>query len=650
MDEQEATQGTCQTQRRTARHHACIGWASFVQMNQTSVFAPTVGAIVGDRGVAFRAWAPVQQEMSVVFDDGPEVAMARDRDGYFSAHVRDARAGQRYWFRLNEGLRPDPASRFQPEGPTGPSQIVDPHAYRWNVESWRGAPPLHQNVFYELHVGTFTQEGTWSAAERRLDELAELGVTTIEMLPLAEFNGRFGWGYDGVDLFAPSHLYGTPDDLKHFIDAAHAARIAVILDVVYNHFGPVGNFLRDFAPTFFGKPGEWGDTINYDGPGSGPVRRFMIENAAYWIAEFRFDGLRFDATHGIHDSSEEHIVSEMCAAARAAAAGRRVVLVGETEPQDTRLLRASGAYRDGLDAMWNEDWHHSAFVALTGRRQAYFTDYQGTASELASMARHGTLYQGQWYSWQRHSRGGFALGLPSSAFVSFLENHDQVANTGLGLRLFHCVDHAKWRTLSALLLAGPHLPLLFQGVELASSRPFTYFADHEGDLAAAVRKGRLRFLSQFPGLTTDAMTRSMPDPTDEAAYAACKLRHDAEKDKRDWTLKLHHDLLQLRRTDPVLCRVGTSEVRIESSAPAPHVLLLRYLSEFGDRLIVANLDDDFLSPMNDPLLAPAPGDCWRVLWNSEHPAYGGSGTIPFVEAGRWLLTARSAAILSSTPR
>jgi maltooligosyltrehalose trehalohydrolase len=614
-----------------------------------SVFEPTLGAIVGQRGVTFRTWAPVQEEMYVVFDGGAEVAMTRDPEGYFSAHVRDARPGQRYWFKLDEGLRPDPASRFQPEGPLGPSQIVDPSAYRWTVEDWRGAPPLHHNVFYEVHVGTFTQEGTWRAAEDRLEHLAELGVTTIELMPVTEFNGRFGWGYDGVDLFAPSHLYGTPEDLKHFIDTAHSRGLAVILDVVYNHFGPVGNFLRDFAPSFFGKPGDWGDSINYDGPGSREVRAFVLENAAYWVAEFRFDGLRFDATHGIHDSSDEHIVAEMCAAARAAAGGRNLVLVGESEPQDTRLLRGSGVYRDGLDALWNEDWHHSTFVALTGRREAYFTDYQGTASELASMARHGTLYQGQWYSWQRQPRGGFAMGLPSCAFVSFLENHDQIANTGLGWRLYHHADVSEWRTLTALLLVGPQLPLLFQGVEVASPEPFVYFADHDAELAEAVRKGRLEFLSQFPGLATETMKSAIGNPSDEAAYRACKLRHRLDQRETAWAIALHRDLLHLRRSDRVLSRVGTSEVTIESSAPTEHVLLVRYLSQGGDRLIVANLGDDFLSPMNDPLLAPRPGHRWNVLWSSEQPIYGGSGALPLGEAGRWLLTGRAAAILSLVP-
>jgi maltooligosyltrehalose trehalohydrolase len=507
-------------------------------------------------------------------------------------------------------------------------------------------------VFYELHLGTFTPEGTWRAAERRLPKLAALGITTLEVMPIADFAGRFGWGYDGVDLFAPSRLYGTPDDARRFVDTAHQLGLAVVLDVVYNHVGPVGNFLHDFAPAFFGKAGEWGDTINYDGRQAGPVRAFVKENAAYWVAEYHFDGLRFDATHGIHDSSPQHIVAEMCAAARAAAGDRRVVLVGETEPQDTGLLKGHGANVDGLDAIWNEDWHHSAYVALTGRRQAYFTDYQGTAGEFAAMARHGTLYQGQWYSWQQHARGGYAFGLPSSRFVSFLENHDQVANTGLGWRLHHHTDAAKWRALTALLLTGPQLPLLFQGQEFASTQPFTYFADHEGDLADAVHKGRLEFLAQFPELRAPAIQSALARPNDEQAYRQCKLTHDDEQADdfmHSWALALHRDLLHLRRSDPVLARVGTPDVVIESSAPSPFLLFIRYLSRVGHRLVIVNLHNDVHAAMNDPLLAPPPQSRWDLLWSSDHPDYGGSGVLPLVSEGPWLLRGHATIVVASLP-
>ena len=601
------------------------------------------GPLVSTRGTEFRVWAPSQQAVSLVLD-GRDLPMARDRDGFFRLDVPGVGPGQRYWYRLANGLRPDPASRWQPDGPLGASEVTASR-FQWTDAKWPGAGPAHRHVLYELHIGTFTAEGTWDAAAERLPDLVDTGVTTVEVMPVAEFAGRFGWGYDGVQLFAPSHLYGHPDELRRFVDAAHRCGLAVILDVVYNHFGPVGNFLPEFSASVAGAPGEWGDCINYDGEGSTFVREFMKENAAYWIAEFHFDGLRMDAVNAIHDSSDEHVVSEICRAARTAAGARSIFIVGECETQDSRLLRGSGAYADGLDAMWNEDWHHAAYVALTGRRHAYFTDYLGTAAEFASMARHGFLYQGQWYSWQKNFRGGYAMGLAPSRFVSFLENHDQVANTGLGERLYHHVDAARWRALTALLLLGPALPMLFQGQEFGSSRHFTYFADHEGDLAQAVASGRLEFLSQFPPLKTDAMRALIPNPGDISVFERCRLRDDERR--ADTPLRrLHRDLLHLRRDDRVLRDVGTDDVRVESSAPATGVLLIRYLAEREHRLLVVNFADDHQSAMNDPLLAPGPGR-WTQLWSSEQPQYGGSGVVPFLDGGRWLIPAASAMLLAT---
>jgi maltooligosyltrehalose trehalohydrolase len=604
------------------------------------------GAIPHATGVLFSVWAPAQSSVGLVLEAEEERPMERSTDGFFTADVPGARPGQRYWFRIAQGLRPDPASRFQPEGPLGPSQVVDATSFRWSDGAWSGTVPRHRHVIYEMHIGTFTREGTYAAAMEHLPVLAELGVTTLELMPLADFAGRFGWGYDGVHLFAPTRLYGGTDDLRRFIDAAHAHGLAVILDVVYNHFGPVGNFLPEFSKTVHGRPGEWGDTINYDGEGSGPMREFMVENAAYWIRDFHFDGLRIDATHGIHDTSENHIVADICHAVRAAASGRDVLLVGESEPQDTRLLKDDGAYRDGLDAIWNEDWHHSAFVALTGRRHAYFTDYQGTAQEFASMARHGFLYQGQWYSWQKQPRGGVSFGLPGSRTVWFLENHDQVANTGLGGRLSHQVDRARWRAMTALLTLGPAIPLLFQGQEFGSSRPFSYFADHEGTLADDVQKGRLTFLAQFPNLATPAMRQRVPNPADLRCFEAAKL-DDSERKSDNALFRLHRDLLHLRRDDLVLRDVGTERVQVETSTQGSQVLLIRYVAASGHRLLLINLADDYASAMNDPLLAPPAGKRWQHLWSSEHPDYDGSGVVELPDNGPWLITGGSATLLAS---
>jgi maltooligosyltrehalose trehalohydrolase len=605
------------------------------------------GAFVSTVGTTFRVWAPAQSAVALVLDGAADIAMQRTPDGFFSVDVPGVRAGQRYWYRVAQGLRPDPASRWQPEGPLGPSEVVDGTQFVWSDSGWRGAGPRHRHVFYELHIGTFTREGTWTAAAERLPRLADIGITTIEVMPIAEFAGRFGWGYDGVQLYAPTRLYGTPDDVRRFVDTAHGLGLAVMLDVVYNHFGPVGNFLSEFSTTVHGPPGEWGDSINYDGPGSGPVREFMKENAAYWIREFHFDGLRLDAVNSINDGSDEHIVSEICAAARRAAGDRKVIIVAECETQDTRLIKDTHTFADGVDAMWNEDWHHSAFVLLTGRRHAYFTDYLGSALELAAMARHGFLYQGQWYSWQKQPRGGYALDLSSPCFVSFLENHDQVANTGLGEHLHRHVDQARWRALTALLLLGPNLPLLFQGQEFGSTRPFVFFADHEGELGAAVEAGRLEFLSQFPPLSTPETRAVIPKPGNVATFALCKLLDD-ERNADVPLARLHRDLLHLRRDDAVLRDVGTARVRVESSASSDGIVLVRYITAADHRLLVINTAAEHRCPMNDPLFAPRAGTQWKQIWSSEQVRYGGGGAPCILDADPWLLSANSAVLLGST--
>jgi maltooligosyltrehalose trehalohydrolase len=607
---------------------------------------PRFGAVVHDGGVTFSVWAPAQTEVTLVIENGADIPMRAGDDGFFSVDVPEARAGQRYWYRLRQGLRPDPASRYQPEGPLGPSAIVDPRRFPWTDAKWPGSGAPHSQILYEMHIGTFTRDGTWAAAAAHLPRLADMGVTMLEIMPVSEFAGAFGWGYDGVNIFAPSRLYGTPDAARAFIDEAHRLGLAVILDVVYNHFGPVGNYIADYSPTFLGASGEWGDLFNFDGPRSKTVREFIAANAVYWIDEYHFDGLRLDATQAINDSSPEHVISELSRAARAAASPRTIFLVGESEPQDTRLLKASGVYPDGLDAIWSEDWHHAAFVAATGRREAYFTDYLGNAPEFASMARYGTLYQGQWYTWQTNRRGGFALDLPPGCFVNFLENHDQVANTGLGTRLHQHVGAARWRTLTALLLLGPAMPMLFQGQEFGSTSPFTYFADHDSELAEAVERGRLQFLTQFAGLSRPEMIERLPKPGDPAIFERCHLQ-DAERAADGPLTLMHRDLMRLRRTDAVLQRVGTPQIRVESSAPTPSLLLIRYMAREGHRLLVVNLGDDHVSPMNDPLMAPPPGGSWALLWSSEHPQYAGGGTVPFVEAGRWLVRGESALLLGA---
>jgi maltooligosyltrehalose trehalohydrolase len=613
-------------------------------------FERELGAVVVDGGVIFTVWAPRHHSLSVVLDSSGDFAMERLPGGYFKCKVPDAIAGQRYWFRLPHGLRPDPVSRFQPDGPLGPSMVVDPRAFSWTDHDWPGTVPPHRQVVYELHVGTFTKAGTWAAARERLPQLADLGVTTLEIMPIAEFAGRFGWGYDGVLLFAPFHGYGEPDDARRFVDAAHSHGLGVILDVVYNHLGPVGNILPEFSETYFAEHETvWGRGFNLDRPDAAPVRQYMRANVRHWLQEYHFDGLRFDATHAIVDGSPRNIIDELARCGRDARAPRRVYMVAESESQDVARLMTDETDGHGVDSLWNEDWHHSSFVALTGRREAYFTDYTGTAHEFAAIARWNLLYQGQWYSWQKKGRGTDARHFPRSAFVCFLENHDQVANTGFGTRLYNSVDRALWRTMSALLLLGPATPLLFQGVERGASEPFTYFADHDEALADAVRTGRLELLAHFPSLRDPDVRDRIPSPEDESAFRACQLGwHETEDGAHAWSL--HIDLLALRRTDPVLSRLGTSEVQVESSASTATLLVLRYEAALGERLLLFNFGQREELLMNDPLFAPPRGSGWEVVWSSERIKYGGRGIEESFGPGQWILQARCAWLLEAHSR
>src|SRR5438067_8648926 len=388
----------------------------------------SIGAeVIGENRTLFRLWAPKAREVDLVLERRPNSerifhSLNPELGGYFSVAV-NVGAGTRYWFRVNGGERlyPDPASRFQPDGPHGPSCIVDSRQFQWTDSQWPGpaAAGLIGQIIYEMHIGTFTKEGTWRAAAEQLPELARIGITSVEMMPVADFPGKFGWGYDGVNLFAPSHLYGTPNDLRAFIDRAHSLGVAVILDVVYNHFGPDGNYLAAFSDNYLirEKENEWGSAINFDGPNSRSVREFFITNGRYWIEEFHFDGFRFDATHAIRDRSTEYIIGAVGRAAREAAGARAILLIAENDLQEAKMMRRRGLeYRrqatprdsilppdrvnaepqtagDDLDGMWNDDFHHSAVVALTSRNQAYFADYLGTPQEFLSAAKYGFLYQ-----------------------------------------------------------------------------------------------------------------------------------------------------------------------------------------------------------------------------------------------------------------
>src|SRR6059058_2411624 len=607
---------------------------------------PIGAELIGPNETHFRIWAPKAQHVELVLEESATKNAKRtfhpldpEKGGYFSG-AANVGAGACYWFRVNraEHFHPDPASRFQPDGPHGPSCVEDPTTFQWTDSHWPGVK-LKGHIIYEMHVGTFTREGTWRAAAGKLAELARIGITLIEMMPIADFPGKFGWGYDGVDLFAPTHLYGTPDDLRAFVNRAHSLGLGVILDVVYNHFGPDGNYLGVYSDDYLirGNENEWGDSINFDDRNSGPVREFFITNGRYWVEEFHFDGFRFDALHAIRDRSTEYIISEVGRAARKAAGARSILLIAENDLQEAKMVRPRTEGGDDLDGMWNDDFHHSAVVALTGRKQAYFCDYRGTPQEFISAAKYGFLYQGQALSWQKALRGSSAFDIPPEAFVCFIENHDQIANTGPGERVRLQTSPARYRAMTALLLLGPWTPLLFQGEEFGASNPFMFFADiGDASVRDAIRNGRAEWLAPFLSLTKKEALTTLPAPDDPKVFARCKLDF-SEREKNHQVYNLHLDLLKLRREDSRFRQQIPGGV--DGAVLGPASFVLRYFSKTNDdRLLLVNFGErQVLHPASEPLLAPPLGCTWETLWTSESSRYGGAGSPITASPEQWML-------------
>jgi maltooligosyltrehalose trehalohydrolase len=611
-------------------------------------------------GVHFRVWAPAARAVSVViaqkWSSAPAISeLISEKSGYFSGVVPKAQAGWFYKFRLERSRKgqktstqdfPDPASRFQPQGPHGPSQIIDPTIFQWTDLSWNGVS-RRDAVIYEMHIGTFTPEGTWNAAREQLPELASLGITVLEIMPVADFAGRFGWGYDGVNIFAPTRLYGAPSDFRTFVNRAHELGMAVILDVVYNHLGPDGNYLKHFSPDYFARryKNDWGEALNFDGKNSGPVREFFTTNAASWIDEFHLDGFRFDATQQIFDASPEHLITAAGRAAREAANGRAVLIIGENEPQSTQFVRPIERGGYGCDALWNDDFHHSSRVALTGTSEAYYENYFGAPQEFISLIKYGYLYQGQWYASQKQNRGEPSFDLPPSHFVNFLENHDQIANSLQGKRVRQLANPGQWRAMTTLLLLSPQIPMLFQGQEFGASSPFVFFADHHPELAKLVAKGRRAYLNQFASIANPENAGFWDDPANEQSFRRCKLDL-SERERHAADYQLHRDLLRLRREDPVFSqRVSVS---IDGAVLGPKAFVLRFFSEEGqDRLLLVNLGSALnLERAPEPLLAPVAGSQWACLWSSNNSSYGGAGTGAFDLESHWQLPAHSALVLT----
>ncbi|BDE05428.1 malto-oligosyltrehalose trehalohydrolase [Vulcanimicrobium alpinum] len=555
----------------------------------TFAHAMPFGAELRGDGVRFSLWAPSRSEVRVDVD-GAEHALDAAGDGWFRGDVPHARARSRYRFAFDgSGLRvPDPASRFQPDGVHGASQVVDPRAYRWRTEGWCGRP-WHESVVYELHVGTFTPEGTYRGAIARLDALVDLGITAIELMPLAQPAGDRNWGYDGTLLYAPQRAYGTPHELKELIDAAHERGLTVLLDAVYNHFGPEGNYLHAYAAPFFterrGTP--WGAAIDFDGAHAATVRDFFVQNALYWLLEYRFDGLRLDAVHEIFSEAQPHVLDEIALRVRAGVEPDRIVhLVIENDANRASLL-------DRYDAQWNDDAHHALHVLVTGERDGYYRDYaDAPARHLARALDEGFAYQGE----PSPHRGGAPRGEPSahrsaSAFVDFLQNHDQVGNRALGERISAIATFDAVAAAASIVLLAPAVPLLFMGEEWAASTPFCFFTDFGPELGAAVTEGRRREFAAWPSFADPASLTRIPDPQDPQTMRGSVLRWDERTQAPHAAMLAHYRaLLDVRRR--LIAPHLRSGAYGDGSAVFGRALRVRWRFGDGARItLLANLSD-----------------------------------------------------------
>jgi len=522
--------------------------------------------VIPGEGVRFAVWAPCAQRVRVRLTSGDvtgERELTRNDEDVFEAVVERASADTEYGFVLNDDDKPlpDPVSRWQPHGVHGPSRVVDPSAFRWSDDGWRGVA-MRDLVIYELHVGAFTREGTFTAVIPQLRGLRSLGITAIEIMPVAQFPGSRNWGYDGVDLYAVQNSYGGPEGLKQLVNAAHAEGLAVILDVVYNHVGPEGNYLPCYGPYFTEKyKTPWGPALNYDDADSDDVRRFVVDNARYWVSEYHVDGLRLDAVHGIFDFSAKHLLQEIVEAVHELGdeLGRSVLVIGESDLNDPKLVRSIDEYGYGLDAQWSDDFHHAAHALLTGEKLGYYADF-GAIEHLAAALREPFVYDGTRSRHRRRRHGGTSVGLAREKFVVAMQNHDQVGNRAGGDRLSTMLSPDQLRLAAALLLLSPYVPLIFMGEEYGETNPFQYFVSHgDPELVEAVRGGRRKEFESF-GWGND-----VPDPQDEATLRRSVIdRARASEPDHAALFTLYRDLLTLRDEEPMLKPDG-AEISVQES-------------------------------------------------------------------------------------
>ena len=575
---------------------------------------PFGAACLADGRVRFRIWAPSEKTMSLVLAAGDRaLPMPPAGDGWFELTTEDARPGDRYRYETGKGVRvPDPASRQQDKDVHEASVVVDPRRYAWRCRDWRGCP-WHDAVLYELHVGTFSPAGTFDGVREKLETLAQLGITGIELMPIADFSGRWNWGYDGVLPFAPDARYGTPDDLKSLIDAAHALGLMVFLDVVYNHFGPDGNYLNSYAEEFFTERRRtpWGAAIDYRRPA---VRDFYIHNALYWIHEYQFDGLRLDAVHEIVDDSQTHVLIDIAGAVRSSVGtGRQVHLVLENDNNAARLLARNPDHTPRYyTAQWNDDFHHAAHVVLTGENSGYYADYADKPIErLGKALAEGFIYQGDVSPYRGAARGEPSTKLPPAAFVNFIQNHDQVGNRAFGERLTTLAAPEALKAMTAIFLLAPQVPMLFMGEEYGADEPFCFFADFHGKLADAVRNGRREEFARFKDFADPAARARIPDPIAAATYRKSCLDWSkrSQASHRDWLTHVR-SLLAVRRTEirPRLAQLASVPAAYTVTGPA--LLSVRWVLGDGARLqLVAQLAGEPSGPA--PVTAAG-----RSLWTT----------------------------------
>jgi maltooligosyltrehalose trehalohydrolase len=574
--------------------------------------------LLGEGRCSFLVWAPriERVEVHLLAPEDRILPLAPLEDGYHGAILEPVEAGARYRFRLDGTReRPDPASRLQPEGVHGPSQVVDP-GFDWSDRAWRGLP-REALVFYELHTGTFSPEGSFAGIERRLDALVELGVTAIELMPVCEFSGARNWGYDGTYLFAAHHAYGGPAGLKRLVDGCHRRGLAAILDVVYNHLGPEGNYLWDFGPYFTDRyRTPWGQALNFDGPGSDEVRRFFLENALGWLEEHHLDGLRLDAVHGIADRSAVPFLEELAIETRALEArlGRQLHLIPESDLNDARLIRPRAEGGHGLDAQWSDDLHHALHALLTPERDGYYQDF-GELAQLAKALREGYVYTGERSRYRGRRHGNSAAGRAPSQFVVFAQNHDQVGNRIEGERLSTLVPFEAQQLAACTVLLSPFLPLLFMGEEYGETAPFLYFVSHgDPELCEAVRRGRREEAARF------GWRGELPDPAAEASFLRSKLDPGlAVEEPHRRLLALHRELLRLRRSRPAL---GTGREPAETVVlEAERVLILLRRGERDQALVISRFADRAAR-----VRLPLPAGSWRRLLDTSDPEWCPRGT------------------------